>query len=171
MKGTIMTAATLQKVLLFTFRLMLGWVFLYAGLRQVFLLDDWSAATFLKDAKTFTDLYAWFATPAIVPYASFLVKWGHLLIGLSLVSGFLVRISSGFGALLMMLYYFPRMDFPYVGGVNQFIVEYHLVYAVVLIYLGAVNAGRIWGLEGYLDRLPVIGSSLKRHPQPQPIFS
>lgn len=165
-----MSETTSQKVIVLALRVMLGWVFLYAGTRQIFLIDNWSAAGFLKDPKTFADFYTLFAAPGLVPYVSFLVKWGHLLIGLSLISGFMVRISSSFGALLIMLYYFPRMEFPYVSGVNQFIVEYHLVYAVVLVYLGAVKAGRIWGLEGYLDRLPVIGALLRRHPQLQPIF-
>ncbi len=166
-----MTETTFQKAIIFTLRIMLGWVFLYAGTRQIFLIEDWSAAAFLKDPKTFADFYALFAAPGVAPYVSFLVKWGHFLIGLSLISGFMVRISSSFGALLLMLYYFPRMEFPYVSGVNQFIVEYHLVYAIVLIYLGAVKAGQIWGLEGYLERLPVIGGLLRRHPQLQPIFS
>jgi len=165
-----MTVTTSQKAIVFALRLMLGWVFLYAGMRQIFFIENWSAAGFLKDPKTFADFYALFAGPGVVPYVSFLVKWGHLLIGLSLISGFMVRVGSGFGALLMLLYYFPRMEFPYVSGVNQFIVEYHLVYAVLLLYLGAVKAGRIWGLEGYLDRLPVIGGWLKRHPRLQPIF-
>lgn len=166
-----MTETTLQKVIIFSLRLMLGWVFLYAGTRQIFLIENWSAAAFLKDPKTFADFYALFAAPGIEPYVSFLVKWGHLLIGLSLISGFMVRVSSSAGALMLMLYYFPRMEFPYVSGVNQFIVEYHLVYATVLVYLCAVKAGRVWGLDGYLDRMPVIGGFLKRHPQFQPIFS
>ncbi len=165
-----MTETTSQRVIVFALRLMLGWVFLYAGTRQIFLIDNWSAAEFLKNPKTFADFYALFTGPGVVPYVSFLAKWGHLLIGLSLISGFMVRVSSSFGALLMMLYYFPRMEFPYVSGVNQFIVEYHLVYAVVLIYLGAVKAGRIWGLEGCLDRVPGVGGLLGRHPQLQRIF-
>ncbi len=165
-----MNETALQKTIVFALRLMLGWVFLYAATRQIFLTDNWSAAGFLKDAKTFADFFAWFGQPEVLPYTSFLVKWGHLLIGLSLISGCLVRVSASFGALLMLLYYFPRMDFPYVSGVNQFIVEYHLVYAVVLVYLVAVKAGRIWGLDGCVDRLPGIGGWLKRHPQLQPIF-
>ena len=32
---------------------------------------------------TFHDFFARFATPAVLPYTDFLMKWGHLLIGLS----------------------------------------------------------------------------------------
>ena len=52
-----------------------------------------------------------FATPAITaPTPTFLMKWGHLLIGLSLVSGLMVRISGPFGILLMLTYHFAHMD-------------------------------------------------------------
>lgn len=165
-----MTETSLQRVLVFALRLFLGWVFLYAGFRQVFLVDNFTAATFLKDAKTFKDFYAFFASPEVVVYASFLVKWGHLLIGLSLVSGLLVRVSAPAGALLLMMYYFPRMDFPYVSGVSQFIVEYHLVYATVLVYLAAAHAGRIFGLDGIIPRLAPVAGLLKRSPQLRPLF-
>ena len=165
-----MADTKLRKAIVFALRIALGWVFLYAGFRQIFLIDNWSAAVFLKDAKTFRDFYAWFASPDVVPYVSVLVKWGHLLIGLSLIAGLMVRVSAGTGALLMMLYYFPRMEFPYVAGVNQFIVEYHLVYAVVLIYLAAAHAGRVWGLDGIVERLPVVGELLHRSPQLRPLF-
>jgi thiosulfate dehydrogenase (quinone) large subunit len=165
-----MTKTDLEKALSFAMRIALGWVFLYAGYRQVFLADAWSAAGFLKGAKTFQGLYAFFGSPDVVPYVSVLVKWGHLLIGLSLVSGLMVRISAGFGAALMLMYYFPRMDFPYVDGVQNFIVEYHLVYAIALVFLAAVNAGRIWGLDGLVDRVPAIGSLLQRRPQLRLLF-
>jgi len=151
-----MNGSTLPNVLVVVLRILLGWVFLYAGMRQIFFTDAWSAGGFLKGAKTFTDFYAWFAQPAIAPIASFAVKWGHLLIGLSLIAGLLVRVSAPIGALLMLLYYFPRMEFPYVDGPNQFLVEYHLVYAVVLVYLAAVHAGRAWGLDGWIERRPML---------------
>lgn len=159
-----MMETKLQKALVLSMRIMLGWVFLYAGYRQIFLTENWSAAGFLKDAKTFQDFYALFSSPEVVPYVSVLVKWGHLLIGLSLVTGLMVRISASFGALLMIMYYFPRLDFPYVTNVQNFIIEYHLVYALVLVFLAAVHAGRIWGLDGSVDRL------LERKPQLRLLF-
>lgn len=165
-----MTETRLQKAMVLAMRLMLGWVFLYAGYRQVFLAESWSAAGFLKGAKTFKEFYAFFASPEVIPYVSVLVKGGHLLIGLSLVTGLMVRISAGFGALLMIMYYFPRMEFPYVDGVQNFIVEYHLVYALGLLFLAAVHAGRTWGLDGSIDKLPAIGGLLQRRPQLRLLF-
>jgi thiosulfate dehydrogenase [quinone] large subunit len=153
-------AVTLQSTLIFLLRVSLGWVFLWAAIRQ---LGDpkFTAAQFLAGAKTFPGFFALFLQPEVLPIVNVLVKTGHLLIGLSLIFGVSVRLSSAFGALLMMLYYFPRMEFPYVSGVNQFIVEYHLVYALVLIYLGAVGAGRIAGLETWIAKFEPFASRPK----------
>jgi thiosulfate dehydrogenase [quinone] large subunit len=50
-----------------------------------------------------------------------LVSWGHLLIGLSLLAGLLVRVSSLFGVALMILYWMAHMDFPYISDTNNFL--------------------------------------------------
>jgi len=47
---------------------------------------------FLSHTKTFHDVYAVLATPAADPVLTFLVSYGHLLIGLSLLVGLLVRV-------------------------------------------------------------------------------
>jgi thiosulfate dehydrogenase (quinone) large subunit len=147
-----MSNTTLQRSLIVYFRLAIGWTFLYAGAWQI-MDPQWSAATFLAHTKTFHDVFAIFATPEIAPYTTFAVKWGHLLIGLSLVSGLLVRVSGVFGVMLMLTYYFAHMDFPYIEARVNFIMEFHLVYAGVLVYLMSVNAGTVFGLDGLIERL------------------
>ncbi len=159
-----MSDTTLQKTLIFLMRVSLGWVFLWAAMRQ--LADPkWSAGQFLAGAKTFTSFYSFFMDPAVLPIVNVLVKCGHLLIGVSLIIGVGVRVSAPFGALLALLYFFPRLDFPYVTNVNNFIIEYHLIYAMVLVYLAAVRAGRVWGLENWFANLPLVASVLERRPQ------
>jgi thiosulfate dehydrogenase [quinone] large subunit len=101
---------------------------------------------------TFHAFFSVFTTPAVLPYTDFLVKWGHLLIGLSLLSGLLVRVSGPFAVLLMLTYYFAHMEFPYVEGHFNFIVDYHLVYATVIVYLIAHRAGHVWGLDGLVEQ-------------------
>jgi thiosulfate dehydrogenase (quinone) large subunit len=51
---------------------------------------------FLSNTKTFHDVYAPLTTPAIVPTLTFLVEYGHLLIGLSLIFGLMVRVQRAF---------------------------------------------------------------------------
>ena len=111
---------------------------------------DFSAATFLSHTKTFHDLYAPLTTPAIAPILTFLVKWGHLLIGLSLVSGLLVRVSGVFGVALLLTYWTAHMDFPYIETHVNLIIDYHIVYAVLTAWLVAANAGKVYGLDGWI---------------------
>jgi len=135
--------------LTFAFRVMMGWVFLYAGVTQV-TSPDFTVAAFLAHTKTFHDVYAPMTNPAVAPILTFLVSWGHLLIGLSLVSGLLVRVSGVFGVALVLTYWTAHMDFPYIESHVNFLLDYHIVYAVLIGWLVAVNAGRAYGLDGWI---------------------
>jgi thiosulfate dehydrogenase [quinone] large subunit len=116
---------------------------------------DFTVAAFLAHTKTFHDVYAPLTSPAIAPILTFLVSWGHLLIGLSLVSGLLVRVSGWFGVALLLTYWTAHMDFPYIESHVNFILDYHIVFATLTAWLAMVNAGRVWGLDGWLaDRMP-----------------
>jgi len=115
-------------------------------------------------------MYAWFGSPEVVPYVDFMVQWGHLMIGAALILGIFIRLSAGFGALMMVLYYLPRLDFPMVGAHN-FIVEYHLVYALILVYLGLMKAGQIAGIENWVSRIPAVAAILGMYPKLRPWMS
>jgi thiosulfate dehydrogenase (quinone) large subunit len=141
-----MQETTMQKVMIFYLRMVMAWTFLYPGIRQV-MSPDFNVAGFLNHTQTFHDVFSVLATAPLASVVSILVAYGHLLIGLSLLTGFMVRISSSFGALLMVLYWMAHMDWPYIENKTNFIVDQHLVFAGVLIYLGAVAAGQIWGLD------------------------
>ena len=153
-----MSESSLQRSLVFFFRITMGWTFLYAGVSQL-MRPDWSAAKFLAGTKTFHAVFAPLSTSAAMPYIDFLVQWGHTLIGLSLIFGLLVRVSAPFGVLLMVFYYFAHMDFPYIEARTNFIVDFHMVYAGVLIYLIAARAGHVFGLDGWAARLPAVSGN------------
>lgn len=142
-----------QKIFLFTLRISLGWLMLYAGITKV-LNPEWSAAGYLKGAKTFTGIYQWFSSPGIIPMTDFLNEWGLTLLGISLIFGIAVRFSSVLGGALMLLYYFPVLEFPYVGQ-HSFIIDEHIIYILVLILFATVRAGRVWGLDSVLSNLPI----------------
>ena len=144
----------LDRGIIFALRIMMGWTFLYAGIWQIW--ENYDAAGFLNHVVTLHDFFAVFAKPAALPYTNLLMKWGHLLIGLSLVSGFLVRISGPFAILLMVTYYFAHLEWPYVENHLNFVVDFHLVYAVVIVYLIAHRAGHVWGLDGFLEGMRMI---------------
>ena len=135
-----------EQFLILFFRLTMGWTFLYAAIHHFG--DDKFVVGFLSHTKTFHDIYAPLAGATIAPVLTFLVEYGHLLIGLSLISGLLVRASAPFAIMMMLLYWTAHMDFPYIENANNFIVDYHIVYAGVLVYLMVKRAGHVVGLDG-----------------------
>lgn len=139
-----------QKVSLFLLRVSLGWVFFWAGITKV--LDPaWSAEGFLRGAKTFPGLFQWFASPGILPFTNIMNEWGLTLLGVSLILGIGIRWSAPLSVILMLLYYFPILQFPYPNP-HSYIVDEHIVYALSLLVLMASNAGRYWGLENRFSR-------------------
>ena len=154
-----------QKSLLLFFRLAMGWTFLYAGFTQV-TDPKFTVAGFLGTTKTFHAVFAWFASSDMAPFTSFLVSWGHLLIGLALVTGLLVRLSGAFGILLMIVYYFAHMDFPYIENHFNFIMDYHLVYAAAIAFVMVGRGGHVFGLDGWLERGPIV----QQYPSLKPLL-
>ncbi len=142
-----------QKVSLALLRVSLGWVMLYAGLVKVF-DPNWSAAGYLQNAKTFTVFFQWLAQPSILPFVNFVNEWGLTLLGASLILGLFVRLSSILGAILMTLYYFPVLTFPYVAP-HSFIIDDHTIYALILVFFAAIGAGRYYSLYPWCASLPI----------------
>jgi thiosulfate dehydrogenase (quinone) large subunit len=146
-----------EKGSLFLLRIVFGWLFFYAGITKIF-DPEWSAAGYLNSAKTFPEFYAWLASPQILPIINYLNEWGLTLLGVSLLLGVFVRLSSVFGAGLMLLYYFPAVEMkafelmpaltlPHIGA-HSVLADEHIIYAAALLALAAFRAGRAWGLEG-----------------------
>ena len=159
-----MNQARIEKGLVLFFRLAMAWTFLWAGLRQVF-LQDFSVVPFLAHTKTFHDFYAVFATAQWAPFISFMVKWGHLLIGLSLLVGLMVRVSAVFGMLLLAMYWTAHMNFPYIETNVNLLLDYHIVYIGVMVYLLVKQAGHVFGLDGWLETHNVVAE----HPALRPL--
>ncbi|MBI2036862.1 MAG: DoxX family membrane protein [Candidatus Liptonbacteria bacterium] len=155
-----------QKITLFALRIALGWLFFYAGISKLF-NPTWTSEGYLRGAKTLASFYAWLAQPGILPFIDFawlaqpgilpfidfVNEWGLTLLGISLILGLFVGISSRLGAFLMLLYYFPVLEFPYVA--HGFIVDDHIIYALALLYLASVRAGRTWGFDEWCTKLPL----------------
>ena len=141
-----------QKITLFALRIALGWLVFYAGISKIF-NPNWTSEGYLRGAKTFASFYAWLAQPGILPFVDFVNEWGLTLLGISLVLGLFVGISSRLGALLMVLYYFPVLEFPYVG--HGYLIDEHIIYALMLMYFAVIGAGRVWGLDEWCANLPL----------------
>lgn len=130
-------------------RFTMGWVFVYSGFDK--LLTDFSAGGYLVNA-TRGPFAGWFqglgenATGLAV--IDPLVVWGEILIGGALILGVMTRWAALWGAVMMFLFYisaFPPEHNPF--------MEYHLIYILVLGALAALGAGRIMGLDNFIERM------------------
>jgi thiosulfate dehydrogenase [quinone] large subunit len=161
-----MSNTSIERSLIVFFRLTMAWTFLYAASHQVF-DPHFTVAGFLSHTKTFHDEYSIFTTPSVSPYITFLVSYGHLLIGLSLLVGLMVRVSAAFGVALMLMYWTAHMDWPFIESKENFIVDYHIVYVGVLILLISKHAEHVWGLDGWAEKLPLF----ERHARLRPLVA
>lgn len=149
-----------QKITLVSMRIALGFLMLYAGVSKLF-DPNWSPFGYLARAKTFPELYAIFLDSSVIAYTTFLNEWGLTLIGAALIVGFGTRIASVCGAVLMGLYYFPVLAFPYVGE-HAFIVDDHIIYAIAFVVLISFRTGEVWSLTQILlkhisfARIPIV---------------
>jgi thiosulfate dehydrogenase [quinone] large subunit len=128
----------------------MGWIFIWSGFDKLF--NDFSAAGFLTHS-TQGPLGGWFqdlgTNQTALDVINPLVIWGQILIGITLTFGIFTRGGLFWGAVMMMTFYLAQ--FP--PATNPFMDE-HLVYIVVFALLAALGAGRIFGLDALVERLP-----------------
>ena len=152
------------------FRILVGIIFLWAGIEKLVAAEPFSAAGFLKFGTAGTlgwpfvsgtpaegtifnpthDIWVGLAAnDGLTGIVNLLVVWGEIGIGIGLILGLFTRFSAAMGTLMMLLFFFAAWDFAY-GIVNQ-----HLTYAIVCATLTGLGAGRYYGLDGALaSRVP-----------------
>lgn len=148
------TSERAERILIVLLRVSVGWVFLWAAIHHYG--DSAYVGGFLSHTKTFHPIYGAIAQSSFLPLISFMVEYGHLLIGLSLISGLLVRASGPFAIAMMLLYWTAHMDFPYIDNVNSLIIDEHVIYAMLLGYLIVRRAGHVCGLDGWVAKLALV---------------
>jgi len=140
-------------------RVVMGWILFQGGITKV-LDPEWTAAGFLQfavpEGNPFMGLWANFAGSPVI---DFLVAWGLTLTGLGLILGALVRWNAFWGAFMMIMFWMASLQ----GGIGEFlplehgwVVDDHLVYAVLLFGLGALGAGRLLGLDSLIEKSEVV---------------
>lgn len=133
------------KYVLTLLRLGFGWLFLYSGITKI-LNPEWSAQGYILGAKSLSSLYAWLGSSANIEWVNMLTQWGMVAIGAALILGFFTRLAASLGALMMLLFYFPVLAFPYAGE-HSYIVDDHIIYALSLLLLATMDAGKYWGID------------------------
>lgn len=147
-------------------RISLGWIFLWAFLDKTFGLGHQTTVArawvnggqptkgFLTAATTgpFAEFYRGLAGNPLVDW---LFMIGLLGIGVGLLAGIAMRIAAGAGAALMVMMWSAVLP-----PANNLFMDDHIIYALVLVGLALVGAGRTLGLGTAWERLPVV----VRHP-------
>lgn len=134
---------------MFLLRIAMGWVFLYSGITKL-QNPEWSAKGYLLSAKTFSSFYAMLANnPQYLEWVNFLNVWGQIIIGAMLILGLGVFLAALAGFVMMILYYFPVLEFPMIGA-NSYLVDEHIIYALAFLVFIGFSAGGYWGLDGYI---------------------
>lgn len=140
-------------------RIVIGWTFFQAGITKV-LTPDWTAAGFLNfavpEGNPFIGLWAGFAGNGLI---DLLVPWGLTLTGIGLVLGALVRWNAFWAAFMMVMFWMASLT----GGLAEFlplehgwVIDDHLVYAALVFGLGAIGAGRVFGVDAYLEKTELV---------------
>ena len=136
-------------------RLTMGWIFIWSGFDK--LLNDFSAAGFLTNA-TQGPFGGWFqdlgTNQTALDIINPLVIWGQILIGITLTFGIFTRGGLFWAAVMMLLFYLAQLP-----PANNPFMDEHLVYIIVFALLGALGAGRILGLDAWVERLPWVRKS------------
>jgi len=136
---------------LFALRLMMGWVFFYAGIVKV-IDPNWSARPFLLNVDPVNPLVnVWAAMADWVWLLTPLNQVGLTLVGIALLLGAFTRLSAFFGAIMMLFYWASAYPFP-----DAILIDFQLIYAFLLFLLGAAGAGRILGVDQRLEDLDIV---------------
>lgn len=143
-------------------RIAMGWTFLWAFLDKMFGLgfsttaeQSWlngvsPAAGFLKSA-TSGPLANIFSSMSGQPIVDWLFMMGLLLVGLSLILGIAIKISSISGSLMMLLIFLSAIP-----PENNPLIDQHIIYILVLLLLNYNEAGNYIGLGRFWSRIPIV---------------
>lgn len=167
------TASRWSRYVAAAIRLSIGWVFLWAFLDKAFALGHETGVNPETGATDYFGQAAWieggsptegflgFAVKG--PLADFysglagntFIDWifmiGLLGIGLALMLGIGMRIAAASGALLLLMMWSAVLP-----PDNNLFMDDHIVYALVLVLLALIGAGRTFGLGRRWEQIPLV---------------
>lgn len=144
-------------------RVVIGGMILFAGIGKV---TEWpfDAAGYLANVDPASPVSGLFAAmagnAALMEVVNVVVPVTQVLIGLALIAGAAVRLAALGGAMQMALFYLGGW-----AGDWLALFESTLIYGVVFLAVAAFGAGRILGVDRYVEQIEVGGEALiERYP-------
>jgi thiosulfate dehydrogenase [quinone] large subunit len=144
-------------------RVITGYWFLHAGWTKFAFVsgEPFNAGGWMANATAGSPIHGflvWAAnTPWMLEFTNFMIPMGEFLIGLGLIVGALVRLASFFGAFLMVFFYLGNADWAH-GLVNG-----DLFGLLLFATLGVLGAGRVLGLDAYIEEMDIGNSRLMKY--------
>ena len=154
-------------------RLSIGWVFLWAFLDKLLALgfatgrnpvtgavDRFSAAAWINGGSptesfllkaTSGPVAGFYQSFAGATWADWLFMVGLAGIGIALIAGITMRIATAAGATLLVLMWSAALP-----PANNPFMDDHIVYALVLVALALVGAGKTLGLGVWWEGIPMV---------------
>lgn len=128
----------------FLLRVAIGLNFFYFGFSVLF------NPSLSKDVSTqsFTNLYAWLATPVATGWVHPFAQWAFLVIGACLILGLATRIVSIVGIGVTLLSFLPSVSYNALT-VQQFIND-EVIIVICLLVILASNAGAYLGVDNFI---------------------
>jgi thiosulfate dehydrogenase [quinone] large subunit len=147
-------------------RVVMGWTLLQGGVTKlVTYLDgdpatNWTAEGFLlHGVPEGNPLMGLWGSLAGSPLLDALVMWGLTLTGLGLILGAFVRWNAFWGAVMMLFFWAAALEGGLLAGLpleHGWVIDDHVVYAMLLFGLGAAGAGRTLGLDASIERFGIV---------------
>ena len=149
-------------------RFAMGGMMLFAGLGKFAFIsgEPFDASGFLlhgvDPASPVSGLYAAMAGNAVLlEVINVVIPVTQVLIGVALIAGAFVRLAALGGAIQMIAFYLGGWEGQWLA-----LFDSTLIYAVVFLALGALAAGRIAGLDRYIEQIEVGGEPItERYPK------
>lgn len=140
-------------------RLVIGGMMLFAGIGKV-TGERFEASGYLVHgvdaASPVSGLYAAMASSAmLLEIINVVIPVTQVLIGAALIAGAFVRLAALGGAIQMLAFYLGGWE-----GEILALFDSTLVYAVVFLAVAALGAGRVFGVDAFLERIQVGGRAL-----------
>ncbi|MDG5819945.1 DoxX family protein [Natronococcus sp. A-GB7] len=155
-------------------RFVMGGMMLFAGLGKFAFVsgEAFDASGFLvhgvDPVSPVSGLYAAMAGNAmLLEVINVVVPVTQVLIGVALIAGAFVRLAALGGAIQMSMFYLGGWEGQWLA-----LFDSTLIYAVIFLAIAAFGAGRILGLDRYIERIEVGGQTLvERFPKLRYVLS
>jgi len=163
----------IRPLVLTLLRMVIGWHFLFEGLSKLF-TPGWTSADFLFISNwIFAGFFHWMANNAgLLAIVDFVVIWGMIIIGITLLVGVFERYATICGMILIAMFWLANppltgLDFGIPHEGNYLIVDKNVVEFFALLVVLIFPTGMYFGLEHFLRKNRTLPAPVYESSEPE----